>query len=56
MGTALDFSLEPRDGVGGRLCEGAALGRDVRMTVDPALGVFIGPPDGIGYVPGEGTQ
>ena len=56
MEPTLDFSMEPRDGVGVRLCVGAALRLNSGMTVGPALGVFLGLSNGIAYVPVEGNQ
>ena len=56
MGPALDFSLESHCGIGGGFCVSAALVHDSGMNVGPALGVFMGPPDSIGYGPGKGTQ
>ena len=55
VGPALYVSLGPFDGVGGGFHVGAALGRNIGMTMVTALGVSMGPPDGVGYRPGEGT-
>ena len=54
--TTLEFFMEQRGSIGGRLCLGSALGSNAGMTVGPALGLFMGPTDVIWYGPGEGNQ
>ena len=47
--------MGPRDGVGGKNCAGAMLGCNIRITVCPALGISLVPPNGVGYGPWEVT-
>ena len=55
MGPVLEVSIGLRYGVGFRLHVGAAMVRDVRMTVGPILGVSLGMTEGVGCNLGEGT-
>ena len=48
MGPALEVSMGMCGGIGGRFFVGLVLVRDIRMTLVPMLGLFLGPPNGIG--------
>ena len=56
MGPTLDVSMGLRGGIGGRLRVGVALVCDVRMTMSPALEIFMGTTIVFGYSLVEGTH